>query len=123
MNTPVTNIDEYISGFPLNVQVVLEQVRDTIRKAAPNAKESIKYRMPCFSINGDLVYFAAFKNHIGLYPLPSGIEMFIDELSVYKMGKGSVQFPLNKVLPLDLIERIVLFRIKQDSLKIKAKCI
>jgi uncharacterized protein YdhG (YjbR/CyaY superfamily) len=115
------NIDEYISSFPMDVQEILEKVRATIKKAAPEAKETIKYRMPTFTLNGNLVYFAGFKNHIGFYPVPSGIEQFKEELSVYKQGKGSVQFPLDKPMPLDLIRRIVEFRVKENLKKAGAK--
>jgi uncharacterized protein YdhG (YjbR/CyaY superfamily) len=115
------NIDEYISGFPKDVQEILEKVRATIKKAAPEAKETISYRMPTFTLNGNLVYFAGFKNHVGFYPVPSGIEQFKEELSVYKQGKGSVQFPLDKPMPLDLIRRIVEFRVKENLKKAEAK--
>src|SRR5574341_2081418 len=103
--TAPKNIDEYIAGFPQDVQEILEKIRLTIRKAAPDAEETIKYRMPTFTLKGNLVYFAAFKNHIGFYPVPSGIEKFKKELSVYKQGKGSVQFPLDQPMPHDLIRR------------------
>jgi uncharacterized protein YdhG (YjbR/CyaY superfamily) len=114
MNTLVKNIDEYISSFPEEIQVLLEQIRTTIQKAAPEAKEAIKYAMPTFVLNGNLVHFAAFKNHIGFYPVPSGIEAFKKELSVYKGGKGSIQFPLDKPMPLSLITKIVKFRVKEN---------
>ncbi|WP_409417254.1 iron chaperone [Flavobacterium sp. PS2] len=112
-------IDEYIAGFPAAIQAVLEQVRQTIRKAAPNAEEKISYAIPTFTLNGNLVHFAAFKNHIGFYALPSGNEAFQEELSVYKSGKGSIQFPLDKPMPLDLITKIVNFRVKENLEKIK----
>ncbi|MEO8236680.1 MAG: DUF1801 domain-containing protein [Flavobacterium sp.] len=96
-------IDEYIGGFPNEVQEILEEIRMTIQKAAPEAKEKISYSMPAFEQNGIVVYFAAFKKHIGLYALPSGHEAFVEELSKYKSGKGSVQFPLNEPMPFDLI--------------------
>ncbi len=114
-------IDEYIAGFPPEVQVILEKVRTTIRKAAPGAEETIKYRMPTFTLKGNLVHFAAFKSHIGFYPIPTGIEAFKKELSVYKQGKGSVQFPIDKPLPLNLITRIVKFRVKENLERAKAK--
>jgi len=107
-------IDEYIAGFPPDVQEILQKIRRTIREAAPDAQETIKYRMPTFTLKGDLVYFAAFKNHIGFYPIPTGIEEFKNELSAYKMGKGSVQFPLDKPIPYDLISRITKFRVKEN---------
>jgi uncharacterized protein YdhG (YjbR/CyaY superfamily) len=94
-------------------------MRQTIRKAAPEAIEAISYQMPAFKLNGNLVYFAAFKNHIGFYPTPSGIESFTEELSPYAKGKGSVQFPLDKPIPYDLVEKIVLFRVKENLAKKK----
>ena len=112
-------IDEYIESFPEDIQVILNEIRVTIQKAAPDAKEKISYSMPAFEQNGILVYFAAYKNHIGFYALPTGHENFKKELSNYKSGKGSVQFPLNKPIPLDLITKIVQFRIKENVEKIK----
>jgi uncharacterized protein YdhG (YjbR/CyaY superfamily) len=113
------NIDEYIQSFPESVQEKLQMIRQTIHKAAPEAKEAISYQMPTFKLNGNLVHFAAFKEHIGFYPIPSGIEAFQEELSKYKTGKGSVQFPLNEPLPLDLVRRIVEFRVKENLSKKK----
>ena len=121
MDTSITTIDQYISGFPTEIQILLEQVRATIREAAPDAKEAIKYAMPTFVLNGNLVHFAAFRNHIGFYPVPSGIVAFKEELSAYKNGKGSVQFPFNRPLPLDLIARIVEFRVKENRSKAAGK--
>jgi len=121
MDTSITTIDQYISGFPTEIQILLEQVRATIREAAPDAKEAIKYAMPTFVLNGNLVHFAAFQNHIGFYPVPSGIVAFKEELSAYKNGKGSVQFPFNRPLPLDLIARIVEFRVKENRSKAAGK--
>lgn len=115
------NIDEYIAGFPRDVQEILEQIRSTIKKVAPDAEEVIKYRIPTFVLSGNLVHFAAFKNHIGFYPTPSGIEVFKDELSRYEGAKGSVQFPIDKPMPLSLIEKIVKFRVKEAQAKSKAK--
>ncbi|QOG04419.1 iron chaperone [Flavobacterium sp. MDT1-60] len=115
------NIDEYIGAFPNDVQEILEKVRMTIQKAAPDATEKISYSMPAFEQNGIVVYFAAFKNHIGLYALPSGHEAFQEELSRYKSGKGSVQFPFNKPMPYDLITKIVKFRVKENLEKAKKK--
>ncbi|MEI6049914.1 MAG: DUF1801 domain-containing protein [Bacteroidota bacterium] len=109
-----TNIDEYIEGFPDNIQKYLKEIRATIKKAAPGAQETISYAMPTFTLNGNLVHFAACKNHIGFYPTPSGIETFRKELSIYKGAKGSVQFPFNNRLPLDLITKIVKFRVKEN---------
>ena len=115
-----TTINEYIKSFPPEVQEKLELIRTTIKEIVPEAGEKISYQMPTFTINGNLVHFAAFKNHIGLYPTPSGIEAFKDELKAYKNAKGSVQFPLDKPLPIELISRIVKFRV-EESLTKKAK--
>ncbi len=120
-NSAPQNIDEYIAGFPQEVQEKLEKIRGTIRAAAPEAKEKISYGMPAFTLNGNLVYFAAFKSHIGFYPIPSGIEKFEEELSIYKQGKGSVQFPLDEPIPYDLITRIVEFRVQENLKKAEAK--
>ncbi len=114
-------IDDYIAGFPKDVQEILQHIRQTIREAAPDAEEKISYQMPTFTLKGNLVYFAAFKNHIGFYPIPSGIEEFKEELSAYEQGKGSVQFPLDKPIPYDLISRIVKFRVKENLAKAEAK--
>ena len=111
------SIDEYISGFPEDIRKILEEVRVTIRKAAPGAEEAIRYDIPTFILNGNLVHFAAFKNHIGFYATPSGNEAFAKELSAYKGGKGSVQFPLDQPMPLDLIRRIVEFRVGENRKK------
>jgi len=108
------NIDDYIAGFPENIQEVLEQIRATIKKAAPDANETISYAIPTFTLNGNLVHFAAFKNHIGFYPAPAGIEAFEKELSAYKTGKGSVQFPLDQPMPLRLITQIVQYRVLKN---------
>jgi uncharacterized protein YdhG (YjbR/CyaY superfamily) len=115
------NIDEYIAGFPHDVQRVLKQIRATIKRAAPQAEEAIKYQIPTFILNGNLVHFAGFRNHVGFYPTPSGIEEFRDELSPYESAKGSVQFPLDKPMPLGLIERIVKFRVKEARAKSTGK--
>ncbi|NOU18089.1 MAG: hypothetical protein HOO91_11095 [Bacteroidales bacterium] len=114
-------IDIYISGFPKEVQILLEQVRTTIRQIAPDAEETIKYAIPTFVLNGNLVHFAAFKNHIGFYPVPSGIEAFKKELSIYKQGKGSVQFPLDQPIPVELIAKIVKFRVAENQRKVNLK--
>ncbi len=118
-------ITDYIAGFPEDVQEIMETLRATIKKAAPEAEETINYAMPTFTLKGNLVHFAAYKNHIGFYPAPSGIEAFKKELSVFKGAKGSVQFPLDKPLPLDLITKIVKFRVKENlekaSIKVKNK--
>jgi len=111
-------IDEYIKIFPQDVQSILERMRQTIRKAAPEAVEAISYQMPTFKLNGkSLVYFAAYKHHIGFYPVPSGIKAFKKELSQYKTGKGSVQFPIDKPVPHDLVKKIVIFRVKENMKK------
>ena len=115
------NIDEYIGAFPRDVQRVLRRIRRTIKKAAPDAEEAIKYRIPTFVLKGDLVHFGAFKNHIGFYPTPSGIEAFKQELAEYETAKGSVQFPIDKPMPLGLIERIVKFRVMEERAKAAAK--
>lgn len=114
------SISEYISNFPDQVQVMLEELRKTIREAAPEAEETINYAIPTFTLNGNLVHFAAYKNHIGFYPAPSGIEAFQSALSGYTMAKGSVQFPIDKTLPLDLISKIVTFR-RQENLSKEKK--
>ena len=108
------SIDSYIAGFPQDVQKILTNVRSTIREAAPEAEETINYGIPTFALKGNLVHFAGYKNHIGFYPTPSGIEKFKNELSVYKGAKGSVQFPLDQPIPLDLISQIVKFRVKEN---------
>jgi uncharacterized protein YdhG (YjbR/CyaY superfamily) len=119
--TAPKTIDEYIAGFPEDVQAILQAIRQTIKAAAPNAEEAISYQMPTFKLKGNLVHFAAFKNHIGFYPIPSGIEQFKEELAVFKQGKGSVQFPLDKPMPYDLIRRIVLFRVEEALAHAAAK--
>ncbi len=114
-------IDEYIAGFPAEVQEILQKIRMTIHEAAPEATEKISYQMPTFYLKGNLVHFAAFKEHIGFYPVPTGIEKFKKELSVYKQGKGSVQFPLDQPMPYELITKIVKFRVKENLAAAKAK--
>ncbi len=111
----VKSIDEYIAMFPENTRIVLRQLRVAIREAAPQAREAISYQMPTFKLNGNLVHFAAHKNHIGFYPTPSAIEAFKNRLSSYKTSKGAVQFPLNESLPLELVKEMVRFRVKQNS--------
>lgn len=119
-NTAPTNIDSYILRFPKHTQLTLNAIRKTIRESAPDAEETIKYGIPTFTLHGNLVHFGGYKNHIGFYPAPSAMESFKKELSVYKTAKGSVQFPLDKPLPLALITRIVKFRVK-ENLKHKNK--
>lgn len=112
------HIDDYIAGFPKDVQAILEQVRATVRSFAPASEEAISYGIPTFKLHGKaLIYFAAFKNHIGVYALPSGNDAFKQELASYKTGKGSIQFPLDKPMPLDLIGKIVQFSVQEVSSK------
>jgi uncharacterized protein YdhG (YjbR/CyaY superfamily) len=107
------DVEKYLNSFPDNVKLKLEQLRTLIVSTAPNAEEGFAYKMPSYKVNGKpLIYFAGYKNHIGFYATPSGHEAFAEELSVYKQGKGSVQFPLNQDLPKELIQRIVEFRLK-----------
>lgn len=114
-------VDEYISIFPGEVQQILRQLRWTIRDTAPDAQEAISYGIPTFKQDGNLVHFAAYKDHIGFYPTPSGIEEFHDELALYETTKGSIKFPLDESLPLDLIRKIVHFRMKENKQKAAAK--
>jgi len=114
-------VDEYLSAFPKNTRDILKKLRQTIKQAAPQAKEVISYNMPAFKLNGMLVYYAAYKEHIGFYPTPSGIEAFKKELSGYVGAKGSVQFPINKPMPFDLISKIVKFRVRENLEKKKVK--
>lgn len=119
---PVTTVDEYIAAFDADTQARLQQIRNCIKKAAPAAEEMISYMMPAYKYHGGpLVYFAGYKNHIGFYATPNGHAAFEKELSVYKQGKGSVQFPLDKPLPLSLVSKIVKFRVKQNLEKFKTK--
>lgn len=115
------NVDEYITGFPKEIQLLLQTVRATIKKAAPQAEEMISYQMPAYKYHGMLVFFAAFKNHIGFYATPTGHAAFKKELSAYKQGKGSIQFPHDQPLPLSLISKIVKYRVNENSIKTKAK--
>ena len=114
-------IDDYIAGFPGDVQAILEELRMTIRRAAPDAEETIKYQIPTFTLKGNLVHFAAYKEHIGFYPAPTGIEKFKHELAVYGAGKGTLRFPLDEPIPFDLIGRIVEFRVKENLERAQAK--
>ena len=116
--TPAT-IDEYIADFPSYVQEVLEEVRDAIKKAAPDATETISYAIPTFVLHGNLVHFAAFEKHIGFYPAPTGMEAFKKDFEPYKTGKGSVQFPIDEPMPLKLITKIVKYRVKENTEKSK----
>jgi len=117
MKTSHQDIDSYIAAYPEDIQKILQQIRSLIRKIAPDAVEAIKYAIPTFVLKGNLVHFAAFKNHIGFYPAPTGIAAFEKDLSVYKQGKGSVQFPIDQPMPLLLIEKIVKFRITEQTQK------
>lgn len=114
-------IDEYIAEFPKEIQERLHAIRSTIRKAAPDAKEAIKYRIPTFIFCGNLVHFAAFKHHIGFFPTASGIANFKPELAAYKSAKGSVQFPLDQPVPFELIRKIVKFRVKENLERVAAR--
>ncbi len=119
--TGFTSIDEYIASFPKEIQKILQEIRATIKASAPQAEEKISYQMPTFFLNGNLIHFAAFKNHIGLYPTPSGTEAFKEEITKYKAAKGSIQLPLDEPMPLKLISRIVKFRVAENLQKVKAK--
>ena len=112
------SIDEYIAGFPRETQKVLEQIRSVIKREAPGAEETISYAIPAFNLNKhNLVYFAGYKNHVSIYPIPKGSEAFEKEISKYKSGKGTMQFPLDKPLPLNLVTKIVRHRIKENVKK------
>lgn len=117
----VKNIDEYIASFPEEIQKKLNDMRATVKKAAPNAEEAIKYAIPTLVFHGNLVHFAAFKNHIGFYPAPSGIVAFKKELSAYESSKGAIKFPMDAPLPLTLITKIVKFRVMENLEKAKDK--
>ena len=121
ITTKANNIDEYIGSFPKDIQNILKQIRKTIKQAAPEAEETISYAMPAFKLHGNLVYFAAFKNHIGFYALPEGNEAFKKELSSYKTGRGSIQFPFDRPVPYDLITMIVKFRVEENIKREKSK--
>jgi uncharacterized protein YdhG (YjbR/CyaY superfamily) len=117
----ITTIDEYISSFPKNVQKILREIKRSLREAAPEAEEAISYQIPTFKLNGNLVHFAAFKNHIGFYPGSKAIKIFSKELESYETSKGTVRFPLDKPMPLLLIKKIVRYRVKESSTKVKKK--
>ena len=112
--TAPADIDEYIAGFPKDVRELLKKIRMTIRKAAPRAEEAITYQIPTFTLNGNLVFFAAFKRHIGFYPVPRGHAKFKKQLADYEGGKGTARFPLDQPIPFALITRIVKFRAKEN---------
>lgn len=111
------NIDDYINAFHGETKEILEKIRKTVREAAPEATESINYGIPTFKLAGNLVHFAAYKNHIGFYPAPSGMEEFKKEVATFKTGKGTLQFPLDKPIPYELITEIVQFRVAENKLK------
>jgi uncharacterized protein YdhG (YjbR/CyaY superfamily) len=117
MDGQYQTIDEYIKAFPPDIQNILQKMRQAIKNAAPQATEAISYQMPTFKLNGNLVHFAAFKKHIGFYPAPSGIEAFKKELSPYVTSKGAVQFPLEKPVPYDLVQKITAFRVEENLKK------
>ena len=111
----INNIDQYIETFPKNVQKILKKIRQIITESAPKAVETISYQIPTFKLNGyNLVHFAAYKNHIGFYPTPSGIEAFKNHLSQFELSKGTIKFPIDKPIPYDLIKKIVEFRVKEN---------
>ena len=112
-----TTVDEYIAGFPKDVQKILKEVRAVVRAAAPDAQERIAYQMPTYTMGKNLAHFAAFKNHIGFYPTPNGISSFEKQLSKYKRAKGSVQFPIDEPIPIALIKKIVEYRVKEQKKK------
>lgn len=119
--TAIKDIESYIAGFPATTQVLLQQIRNAIKEAAPDATETINYQMPTFQLHGNLVHFAGYKKHIGFYPAPSGIAAFESEIAQWSYAKGSVQFPLNEPLPLELIQRIVAFRVIENNEKKAAR--
>ena len=120
--TAPESVDDYIAGFPTDVQEILERIRTTIKKAAPRAEEKISYQIPCFSLKGrNLIHFAAYKKHVGVYPAPRGIEEFKEALAIYGDGKATLRFPLDQPIPFDLIRRIVKFRMKASAQKPSTK--
>jgi uncharacterized protein YdhG (YjbR/CyaY superfamily) len=116
-----TDVDSYIAAYPTKVQKMLKQIRATIKKTAPDAEESISYMMPAYKLHGPLVYFGGYEKHIGFYPTGSGIAPFQKEIAAYKSSKGAVQFPLDQPLPLDLIEKMVKYRVKENLTKADVK--
>ena len=115
------SIDEYITSFPEDIQKKLEELRAVIKASAPGAVEKISYQMPTFALKGNLVHFAAYKKHIGFYPAPSGIEAFREELSAYEVSKGAIRFPIEEPLPLDLVSKIVKFRVAENLSKAETR--
>jgi uncharacterized protein YdhG (YjbR/CyaY superfamily) len=120
MPTQFASIEDYVKTFPPEIQVILQKIRKTVHEAAPDAAEAIAYQMPTFRLSGNLVHFAAFKHHIGFYPTPSGTDKFAKEIAPYRHAKGSIQFPLDKPIPYDLIEQIVKFRLAENLKKKRA---
>lgn len=120
-NPPFKSIDEYIAQYPDNIQQILQKIRSVIKEAAPEASEKISYQMPTFYMNGNLVHFAVHTHHVGFYPAPSGIEHFKDDLIDYEYSKGAVKFPLDQLIPYDLIRRITLFRVEENANLAKTK--
>lgn len=121
MDKDIQTIEQYIAGFPPEIQSILETLRSVIKEEAPDAEETINYQLPTFKLHGNLIHFGAFKNHIGLYPTPSGMEQFREALSAYENAKGSVKFPLNQPMPWDLIREIVRFRVNENLEKAQSK--
>ncbi|MBS1511340.1 MAG: DUF1801 domain-containing protein [Bacteroidetes bacterium] len=121
--TTIADVDSYIKQFPVPVQQLLQQLRNTIRKAAPNAEEIISYQMPAYKQDGMVAYFAAYANHIGFYPTASPIVYFQKEIALYKNSKGAVQFPLDQPLPLALVKKMVLFKLKENKAKAAVKSV
>lgn len=119
-NLPQT-VDDYLAGFPAEIQAILVQIRSIIRETVPDAEEVISYQMPTYRLNGNLVHFAAFTHHIGFYPTPTGVEAFEKELKPYQHAKGSIRFPLDEPIPYDLIRKIVEFRAKENLDKARHK--
>ena len=115
------NIDEYIAGYPADIQGILQKIRAIVHETAPEAQETISYQIPTFTLKGNLVHFAAFKSHISFFPASSGVEKFKNELEGYKTSKGTIQFPLGQPIPYDLIRRIVLFRVQENLARAEAK--
>jgi uncharacterized protein YdhG (YjbR/CyaY superfamily) len=118
---PAESIDAYIADFPENIQKILKSIRATVRKAAPTAEETIKYAMPTFTLDGNLIHFAAFQKHIGMYPVPTGVQGWDEVLAPYTTGKGTLQLPLDRPMPLTLISKIVKFNAKRNAEKVKGK--
>ena len=119
--TTPQSIDEYIASFPPDIQAILHKIRLTIRTAAPQAEETMKYQMPTFTLKGNLVYFAVYKKHIGVYPVPAGTEKFQKELAPYRGAKSAVRFPLDQPIPFNLISQIVKFRVKENLARAEAR--